>query len=171
MAKREMKENGRSRRSSSPKLMRCMLWRVTSLVNQHTGDQTRRSTGIALECCGFDIAGSGEDLSADGNPADVTVVKRLVGHHPLPTVSPAKLTPTEEDRPDGYVLTRTPLGVPRVSTRVRPRGGTPFPNSAFLRRAPAQIPRCDTRRRVTVCSNWLLPQICNAGPSDALSCA
>src|SRR5581483_5270618 len=72
-----------------------------------------------------------------------------------------------------YVLTRTPPGVLRVSTRVRPRGGTPFSNSRFPLPSTSgntQMRYSSTRSAaISVCSNWLLPQICNADPSDALS--
>jgi hypothetical protein len=71
------------------------------------------------------------------------------------------------------VLTRTPLGVLRVLIRVRPSGGTPFSNSRF----PSPSTSGNTQMRnsstslaaISVCSNSLLPQTCNAGPSDAFS--
>src|SRR4029077_11690483 len=72
-----------------------------------------------------------------------------------------------------YVLMRTPLGVLRVSTRGRPPDGTPFSNSRF----PSPSTNGKTQMRywstssaaISVCSNSLLPQMCNAGPSDAFS--
>ena len=72
-----------------------------------------------------------------------------------------------------YVFMRTPFGVLRVSTRARPRGGTPFSNNRFplpSTTGATHMRYSSTRSAaISVCSNLPLPQICNSGPCDAFS--
>src|ERR1043166_9312445 len=102
--------------------------------------------------------------------------RRIVGRT-LRTASRRRGIPTIYEIGRGpagwYVLTRTPRGVLRVATRVRPLGGTPFSNSRFPSPSTTgniQMRFSSTRSAaISVCSNSLLPQICNSGPSDVLS--
>src|SRR5262245_26052384 len=115
----------------------------------------------------------------DDQPKVPPVLRRVLGlmissAEPVPLPTAFRLSSPLGGGPAGwYVLTRPPLGVLRVSTRVRPRGGTPSSNSRF----PSPSTSGNTQMRysstssaaISVCSNPLLPQTCNAGPSDALS--
>src|SRR5262249_26539149 len=75
--------------------------------------------------------------------------------------------------PRRYVFASTPPALLPFSTSLRPRGGTPFSNNRFpLPSTTGNVQmRCSSMSSaaISACSSSLLPQMCSAGPSEALS--